>query len=414
MKVILKNIAITCMVLGLLLTIVNTAGSAPLSGGQGNRVQANFMSQDPDPADSGKDVELRWQVINTIAGTTDLKFRLDAQYPLLFEAGDSPEKDLGPSTGTSDTNLFYVLHYRLRIADNAIKGKYNITLNWNTGSGWAKKEYPVYIDPKSSDFVVGALLTSPEKLIADTKQAKLSVNIDNIGKGNAENVKVKLSLPAGFKPSYSYSDEDSPGTILKSSSKTTNFYVDVDETIKEGEYNAKLEITYRDENDEMNTYKNKTLDLLIPIKAAPYLIIESITTDPSNLIPGSKAEFRIKVRNSGNEKAESVSLRIFKDASQPFEFNEKSDFIGKLEKNDSGDAVLRVTVDNNAVSKKYLLDVELRGIDEKNNVVIFRRTIPITVDPAPKGLPAAGGVAALIAIIGAAGYYQRKKTETIK
>jgi len=61
MKVILKYIAITCMVFGLLLAIVNTAASAPLAGAQGNRVQANFMSQDPDPADAGKDVELRWQ-----------------------------------------------------------------------------------------------------------------------------------------------------------------------------------------------------------------------------------------------------------------------------------------------------------------------------------------------------------------
>jgi len=83
----------------------------------------------------------------------------------LFEAGDSPDKDLGPSTGTSDTNLFYVLHYKLRIANNALKGTYNVTLNWNTGNGWAKKEYPIYIDPKSADFVVGALLTFPENLL---------------------------------------------------------------------------------------------------------------------------------------------------------------------------------------------------------------------------------------------------------
>jgi hypothetical protein len=289
-----------------------------------------------------------------------------------------------------------------------MKGTYNVTLNWNTGEGWAKKEYQIYIDPKSADFVVGALLTSPEKLIADTKEAKLSVNIDNIGKGNAENVKVKLILPSGFKPTYSYSDEDNPGTILKSSTKTANFFVDVDENIKEGEYKAKLEITFRDENDEKNTYNTKTLDLLIPIKPAPYLIVESIITNPVNLVPGAKAEFRIRVKNTGNEKADSVSLRVFKDASQPFEFNEKSDFVGKLEKNDSGDAVLRVTVNNNAVSKKYLLNVELRGIDEKNNVVIFTRIVPITVDPAPKGLPATGSIAALIAIVGAAGYYRRK------
>jgi len=115
-----------------------------------------------------------------------------------------------------------------------------------------------------------------------------------------------------------------------------------------------------------------------------------MTSVPDNLTPGAKAEFRIKVKNTGNEKAESVSLRVFKDASQPFEFDEKSDFIGKLEKGDSGDAVLRVTVDNNAAAKKYLLDVELRGIDEKNNVVIFSRTVPITVNPAPRNLPATG------------------------
>ncbi|HEY6586174.1 MAG TPA: CARDB domain-containing protein [Candidatus Methanoperedens sp.] len=408
----LKQITLIGIVFGLLLmiAIAGPVSSAPLEGAQGSRIQANFMNQDPDPADAGKDVDLRWQVTNTIPGTVEaLKFRLDANYPFLFEAGDSPDKDLGTSVGTSDNKLYYILHYKLRIADNALKGTYNVTLNWNTGDGWTKKEFPIYIDPKRADFVVGALVTSPEKIIADTKEAKLSVNIDNIGKGDAQNVKVKLLLPSGFKPTYSYSDEDSPGIILKGAGKTTNFYVDVDENVREGEYKAQLEITYRDENDENNTYSTKTLDLLIPIKPAPYLIVESITTTPEKLVPGSSAEFRIKVKNTGNEKAESVSLRVFKDASQPFEFNEKSDFIGKLEKNDSGDAVLRVTVDKNAAAKKYLLDIELRGIDEKNNVVIFRRTVPITVDPAAPTLPVTGIFGGLIAIVGAVGYYLRKR-----
>jgi len=408
----LKHISITCIVFGLLLMIVNPVSSAPLTGAQGSRIQANFMNQDPDPADAGKDVDLRWQVTNTIPGTVNvLKFHLDADYPFLFEAGDSPDKDLGASVGTSDTNLFYVLHYKLRIADNALKGTYTVTLNWNTGDGWTKKEFPIYIDPKRADFVVGALVTSPEKLIADTNEAKISVDIANIGKGNAENLKVKLILPSDFKPTYSYSDEDSLGIIQKGSSKTANFYVDVDENITEGEYKAQLEITYRDENDENNAYNTKTLDLIIPIKPAPYLIVESFTTVPENLVPGTRADFRIKVKNRGNEKAESVSMRVFKDASQPFEFDEKSDFIGKLEKGDSGDAVLRVTVDNNAAAKKYLLDVELRGIDEKNNVVIFSRTVPIIVNPATRNLPAPGIFGALMAIVGAVavGYYLKKR-----
>jgi len=389
----------------------------PITGGTGSQIQMNFMYQDPDPAEAGKYIDLRWQVVNTLGGTTqDLRFRLEAGYPFLFEAGDEPDKYLGTSAGTNDDKIYYVLHYKLKVADSALKGTYNVTLGWTIGEGWTTKDFPVYIDPKKSDFVVGALVTSPEKLIADTDEAKLSVNIDNIGKGKAENVKVKLLLPAGFKPTYSYSDEDSLGIIDAGSSKKATFYMDIDENVTEGEYGAKLNITYRDENDENNQYRTSTLDLKIPIKPAPHLVIESIASTPEKIVPGGKADILIKVRNTGNEKAQSVSLRVFKDSSQPFEFSEKSDFIGKLEPGESGEAVIRLEVEDAAAAKKYLVDVELRGIDQKENVVVFRRTVPLTV-AAESGSPLKSmglllGAVALIGGVGAAYYFKngRKKS----
>ncbi len=405
---IFEKIAAFSMLVVFLSVLVNPVPAAPLTGAQGNRIKANFMSQDPDPANAGKDVDIRWQVVNTISGATEsLRFHLDADYPFLFEAGDSPDKDLGPSSGTNDNQIFYIVHYKLRVADNAIKGTYNVTLSWSTGEGWTKKDFPIYVDPRRADFVLGSLVTSPEKLVADTDEAKLSVNIDNLGKGNAENVKVKLLLPSGFKPSFSYSEEESLGIIQKGTGKTANFFVDIDEKLKEGEYGAKLELTYKDENDENNTYRTKTLDLVIPIKPSMQLIVDSVTTAPEEIVPGSKSDIRIRVKNIGNEKAESVSLRVFKDASQPFEFGEKSDFIGKLEHDESGDAVLKVTVDHKASAKKYLLDVELRGIDQKDNVVIFRRTVPLTVNPEKKSLPSVTG--AITAAIIVSAYLRRKK-----
>ena len=407
-KILKQSIGFSILIIFLSVMISPVFGQPP-TGAQGSRIQANFMSQDPDPADAGNDLDLRWQIYNSLSSPTDnLKFHLDAGYPFLFEAGDSPDKNLGPSAGTSDNQIFYVLHYKLRVADNAIKGTYNVTLNWDTGIGYTNKEFPIYVDPKKADFVVGALVTSPEKLIADTKEAKLSVDINNIGKGNAENVKIKLLLPEGFNSSYSYSDEDSLGIIPKDGSKTATFYADVDENINEGNYLAKLNITYKDENDESATYRTKTLELDIPIKPAPHLIVESVTTTPINLTAGSTAEFHITIMNTGNKKAESVSMRVFKDASQPFEFNDKSDFVGKLEPGESGEAVLGFTVDAKAAAKKYLLDVELRGIDDSNNVVIFRRTVPLTVTPAAKGSPlsSVGLLAGFVVVIGAVYYFK--------
>ena len=117
------------------------------------------------------------------------------------------------------------------------------------------------------------------------------------------------------------------------------------------------------------------------------LIVDSVTSTPEQLVPGTEATIKIKVMNTGTEKAESVSLRVFKDSSQPFEFSEKSDFIGKLGPGESGDAAVRFIVDKNAIAKKYLLDVELRGIDKNDNVLIFRRTVPLTTNEETKNLP---------------------------
>ncbi|MDP3103953.1 MAG: CARDB domain-containing protein [Candidatus Methanoperedens sp.] len=392
----------------ILLLSASAVSGAPITGGTGSRIQMNFMYQDPDPADAGKYIDIRWQIVNTIGGATEnLRFRLDAGYPFLFEAGDTPDKNLGTSVGTSEKEVYYVLHYKLKVADNALKGTYNVTLGYSTGEGWTNKVFQIYIDPKRSDFVVGALVTSPEKLIAGTDEAKLSVNIDNIGKGNAQNVKVKLLLPSGFKPTYSYSDEDSIGILEKGKSKTSNFYVDIAEDVTEGEYGTKLNITYRDENDEENQYRTKTLDLKIPIKPAPHLVIESVTYSPEKIMPGTNTDILIKVKNTGTQKAESVSLRVFKDSAQPFKFSEKSDFIGKLEPGDTGEAVIRLTVESAAVAKKYLLDVEIRAIDQKENVMIFRRTVPLTVDAEKKGLPSAS-VLGILVVIRAAVYFRRR------
>ena len=82
----LTQIAAIGIVLAFLLLVSGSALGAPLTGVQGSRIQANFMSQDPDPADAGKDVDLRWQVVNTLTGTTDiLRFHLDAGYPFRSE-----------------------------------------------------------------------------------------------------------------------------------------------------------------------------------------------------------------------------------------------------------------------------------------------------------------------------------------
>lgn len=389
-----------------LMTVPALAAPAP-----GSMIEVNFMSQDPDPANAGQYVDLRWQAINYKKDPIDnLRFHLEVEYPLLFEAGDTQDKEYGASARTGDDKDFYTVRYRLRVADNAVKGWYNATLSWNDGGGWIEADFPVYVDSKQADFVIGALVTSPERLITDTDEAKLSVAVDNIGESDAQNVKVKLVLPEGFTSTYSYSDEDGLGIIESGQSKTANFYIDIDENVKDGEYPAHLEISYRDENDQTATYRSRILDLIIPVKPTPYLVIESVNTTPEVLLSGQKATVLVRVRNTGNEEIEAVSLRMFKDSTQPFIFEEKSDFVGKLGPGESGEAIIRMNIDSGTPAKKHLLDVELRGIDQNDNVLIFRRIIPLEVQEGPKDAALSNfGFAAVLmvaGIIGGAFYFR--------
>ncbi len=72
-KIMVKIIAFVILIT---LTASHILGT-PLTGAQGSRVQAYFMSQDPDPADAGKYLDLRWQIVNTLSTPEDLSFSGD-------------------------------------------------------------------------------------------------------------------------------------------------------------------------------------------------------------------------------------------------------------------------------------------------------------------------------------------------
>jgi hypothetical protein len=104
-----------------------------------------------------------------------------------------------------------------------------------------------------------------------------------------------------------------------------------------------------------------------------------VIVNPSDVSQGSSGEVRITILNEGEDEAESVSVKIFKDSSQPFEFTEIYDFIGNLAPNGSGDAVFQFTVDPDAVIKDYLIDIEIRYV-EKSSVETVKDTITIPVN----------------------------------
>ena len=411
-----KEIILIMMVL---FSIVSLTGLVRGDSMDYNRLDITLLNQDPDPGEQGEYLELRWKVVKEGNDKMeDLNFHLEIDYPFFFDNSDKPDKKVGSWQGWSDDEEYYSLYYKVRVDDEALEDTYKVKLrSTQESSGYSQmNEFEIKVGDKTNpEFVLGTLVTSPVKLLADSDENKLEVTLENIGDENARNVRMDLELPKGFNPTYGYSDRANLGTVEADKSKTAAFYVDIDDGMTQGKYEGKVTVHYKEANDNDNVYKTVELPLKIPINGKPSFSIESIKTIPEKIRAGSSVKLVVEVKNVGSKEAESVSLRAFKESSQPFEFEEKSDFIGKLKPGELGEAVLKFDVDTDATVKKYLLDLEIRSV-YNDEVLTENEVITLEVENGEeKGLFSSGNriigfaIIAVIVIGGLVLYFVIKK-----
>ena len=410
------------IILGLLMVLIYVGNitfvSADSTDFAYNKI--TLLNQDPDPAEPGHYVELRFKVEklgNNIL--RNITFTLDAPYPFSFDPSDNPIKTLGDMKGYSDEDGYYLLYYKLRVDSDALEDIYTVKLKENNGEGdiLITREFDIRVNNDKPEFVLGTLVTSPTKLVSDTDEAELDIELENIGEMDAQNIILQMELPKGFTETYGYSSRANLGTISAGSSKTGQFFVDIDENVKDGVHKAKVAINYKEADSNDDEYKTKTLWLDIPIKSKPVFGIEKVTSFPEKIHAGDSVKLKLNIKNIGGEDAESTSIRVFKESSQPFDFDDKTDYIGKLKPEGTGEALLKFNVEKDASPKTYLLDLEIRCING-DDVITQDKTIKIQVISGEKNTPnkiIGINITTIIIILGLGIYnFFRKKKERKK
>lgn len=351
----------------------------------GSHVDITLMRTDPDPVSAGTyfDIILKLENIGT-KEAGNVSVTILPEYPFSLGPGENARKDYGTLEIMSPVTMRYTLY----AGENAIDGLNKLAVAYTTQSGMkVTEDIAVDIESKKISLYVGGLETDPAKLTSDTDSAKLTVEIQNVGDSDAQMVSSRLILPDGFKPSTSYSTRYMLGTISHDSAKSAIYYIDIDKTVKEGTYPAQILLKYKDTTGSRSEYKEKTLDLNIPVMGRPDFEITDISTTPAEIAPGDKnIELKLKIKNTGSKKGESVSVRIFKKSEQPIDLDEKSDYIGTLDINEEGWAVLKLSIDESAALKDYRLDAEIRAIHE-NSVLVFEHTVPLSVSFVREEIP---------------------------
>lgn len=268
---------------------------------------------------------------------------------------------------------------------------------------------------------IASIKTDPLEIRAGDDDVKLEITLENSGEAEAKNIRAKLildNLSLAFKPSYSRSDEAFVGKLSPSESQACVFYVDVSEVAKPGKYVFPLRIRYDDtEGNSHEVFED--VELLLEPK--PYFVVSKIEQKPKLLHPRESCLLYITLKNVGYEKGESVDLRVVREASQPFSFDVRSDYIGTLEPGEEGVAILKFSVDKGALPKKYFLKVIVRatGDSERGDTNVYTQSLKVPVVVSGGGgvvhsnskLIGIGIIAIVVAIALVRHYARRRKGE---
>lgn len=386
----MENKNIIKIVISLFMLIIGISQIAYSANYDYAALTETLLNQNPDPVEPGNYVELRFK-IEKIGNEelTDIKYELVPSYPFSFDNSDSPIKNLGNWVGNSDDKEFYILYYKLKVDEKALEDSYELKLLQTSSNNQNVKEYKfdVRVDEKKSpELIIGKTITTPLKLIANYDEALIKVEIVNIGDETAKQVIVDLNLPEGFEESFGYSTRANIGSIEAGQSKHAEFYIDTNEGLTKGNHKASLTILYKeDDADFNNQIKTITKDFDISIFGRPEYKIINHTINP--IAAGKTGEIKLTIQNIGSGNSDSTSIQIFKDSSQPFTFEERSDFIGKVEVGQTGEVVFNLEVDPEATPKEYKLKLQIRSVVD-GDVLIEDENIVLNIENPQKPTPA--------------------------
>lgn len=317
-------------------------------------------------ADSGDKFTLTLEITNTGDLKQEIILELDSNNNLNV---DDEEWTIGTlSNDESKTNTF-----RIEVDEDTVKGTYDLEFTLEDSEDDYEDEIEIEVSSDKADLSIGDISSTPSLILPDDEDIKLEITIENTGGGDAEFVKAELELPQGFESSSSYSNIANLGTIQEGENKKATFFINTKKQLTSGTKIGKLILKYETDSEK----ETQNLNVEIPIKGKPLFRIIDVSN--SNIYPDAEANtLKITIQNIGEEDGRETSIRVFENSDQPFEFNEKTNFIGTIEKGKTGTANFEFDTDSDALIKEYLVKIQIRTVD-RGNVIISEETIPIEI-----------------------------------
>lgn len=252
------------------------------------------------------------------------------------------------------------------------------------------------------ELVIAGISSDPARIYPDD-EFNLSVRVENIGTGKAEDVELRLSFPEEFKGGKT----GFLGTIKRDSSTQTTFNLKTIKSASPGPYTFTLLITYKDEQGAERSVK-EDFEVYISERGEVDIEIAGITTSPSKLYPGQIFSLSVQLENIGKQDAKSVRAEI--EPRREF-VGERISFLGSLKEDDLSTAIFEMEVSKDASPGSYELRMKVIYTDEQGIEHVEEKTFSLLVSEKPRNKlrDAAIGATTLLLFLGVYLWRNRKR-----
>jgi hypothetical protein len=269
------------------------------------------------------------------------------------------------------------------------------------------REFSMPVDNEGVDLTADVQKTQPRVPRPGDDYVEMDLSLVNTGNKPIEELEIRPGTPENIETSYSRDEKFYISRINDGESYRQSFSVNLGEDLEPGTHWIDLAATYEDQDG--NPYSQ---EIRVPLRVEGRPDLEVVNSS-AVMKAGASKQLHVKVENTGEQDAESVTARMIAERTQPFSLNDRSNYIGEIEAGETGEAVLKVSADRTANLKTHNVKVQLRanGDSEEgdNSVYTFTEEAEIVVDGRTQSPLIFVGIAVAVLVALAAGirYFRR-------
>ncbi|MBW3003932.1 PLDc N-terminal domain-containing protein [Candidatus Woesearchaeota archaeon] len=351
-----------------LVVLVGTGLAADSNIVDYENVRVTLLNQNPDPAEPGGFVELRFNVENTGSTVDEAKFEILEEFP--FEVVSEAVHEISEFKGAGDNS--YTLYYKLKVSEDAVEGDNEIKLRFTLGLGKWVTAGPFVVRVKTHDAVldIEEISTEPSRLMAGD-EGELRFELKNYADSLLKDVHVKLDVSSGDFTPVGSTNERTVNQLSSgdSVSLSYNLYVDADADAKV--HQIPVELTYSDETDTVYS-KNLTIGLYVDGDPEYFLNLE----DSDVYEAGKRGKIVLSVSNIGPSDMKFLTIEL-KESPDYEVISNRKEYLGNLESDDFETAEFQIHINN--VQKELPLLVKLIYKDSYNKEFEMDETVMLKI-----------------------------------